>query len=691
MEEKKEIEFDDQNQDKNAEPHGISINITPDDDINEDDFVSPNKEIFQKVAGDISGSGNLFYWHGREKEKTGDFELNEAYSRTAQTDKRFNEAFGQSMHAVSDKQSDDDQNDDDQVDYEYNDRLQRKEIIGMYKYAKSSLKTKLILSSIFAIVIFLVENLTILIPNAPTIWEYFDIYKHPYIHTIISLIALVACALFAYEQLYHGIKSIFKRNFIPESVAGIALGIALINNLFQFISVSVFHQPPALYNFPVAIIIVTTIMYSYINVARERFGFGVVSSKNSKFFLERVFESDAEAEFDTFTSTSNGEFKGEIARVGRTTFVKNYFANTNAPVNLTGFLKIYYFFVLIVSLVFAVVAMFKNYNLADSLTYFSICALILLPVGTLFAYSIPFYFGNKTLYDDEVSIIGENAIDDFSKMDVVAVNDTSAFPPSNVKLTYFNVYNNFTMEDVIYYAASGFSVVGGPLAEVFDAATNNAVAKSKQVKFTCAGRSYLCVSIDGHNVIFADKFGMTAQGIEVGAERDDVEDVSVMYTACDGVLCAKMYIKYQIDEEFVKTAISSNKNGLIIGIRTFDPNISNDLLAKITGFEKHDVRVIKLSNPKEVPTHTPKKDARIVSKGRSSALLKAIPVCKRISTIRKVIKALKIVASVLGGTYIGLCIFGVLGLLPSVAIVLYYLAFFVIMLLLTIIMLPKKI
>jgi hypothetical protein len=247
------------------------------------------------------------------------------------------------------------------------------------------------------------------------------------------------------------------------------------------------------------------------------------------------------------------------------------------------------------------------------------------------------------------------------------------------------------MEDVIYYAASGFSVVGGPLAEVFDAATNNSIAKSKQVKFTCVGRSYLCVNVDGHNIIFADKFGMTAQGIEVGVERDDVDDVSVMYTACDGELCAKMYIKYQIDEEFVKTAISANNNGLIIGIRTFDPNISNDLMAKISDFEKHDVRIIKLSTTKEAPIHTPKKDARIVSKGRSSALLKAIPVCKRIATIRKVIKAIKIVASVLGGVYVGLCIFGALGLLPSVAIVLYYLAFFVIMLLLTVLMLPKKV
>ncbi|MBQ7760589.1 MAG: hypothetical protein IJ400_00905 [Clostridia bacterium] len=689
MDEKKEIELDEQN--KNAEPHGISINIASEQDDDNDEYVSPNKEIFQKVSNDISGAGSLFLWHGGNKEKTGDFELDEMYSRTSQNDRKFNEAFGQSgFHQISDKQSDEDQNDDDQVNFEYNDRLQRKEIIGMYKYAKSSLKTKLILSSIFAIIIFFVENISLLFPNASTVWEYFDIYKHPYIHIIISLSALIICSIFAYEQLYHGIKSIFKRSFIPESVVGIALGVALINNLLQIISVSVFKQPPALYNFPVAIIVLSSILFSYINVARERFGFGVVSSKDSKFFLEKVFESEAEAEYDTFTSTSNGEFKGEIARVGRTSFIKNYFANTNAPVNLKGFLKFYYFFVIVISLVFAIVAMFKDYNLADSLTYFSISALLLLPVGTLFAYSIPFYFGNKSLYDSEVSIIGENAIDDFSKMDVVAVNDTSAFPPSNVKLTYFNVYNNFTMEDVIYYAASGFSVVGGPLAEVFDAATNNAVMKSKQVKFTCAGRSYLCVSVDGHNIIFADKFGMTAQGIEVGTERDDIEDVSVMYTACDGELCAKMYIKYQIDEEFVKTAINANKNGLIIGIRTFDPNISNDLMAKITDFDKHDVRIIKLSSTKEVPTHTSKKDARIVSKGRSSALLKAIPVCKRIATIRKVIKALKIVASVLGGAYIGLCIFGVMGLLPSVSIVLYYLAFFAIMLLLTVVMLPKK-
>lgn len=675
-------------QNDKPEQHGISINVSSDDELDDKDiYVSPKKEVFQK-ASNKDKPGDLLYWHDSDGEKSDEFNMSDAYSRTSQTDKKFREAFGQPSSRSHEKQAQEDE--EEQLEIEYTDRMQRKEIIGMYKYAKRSITIKLIFALIFSAVVLFVENAPSIFLGLKESWEYFDAFKHPYIHTLVSLFGTVFCAIFAYEQLYHGTKSIFKRSLIPESVASVALITSLLNTLLQLISISVFSQEPILFNFPTTIIIVATILYSYINIARERYGFGVVSAKDSKFFLEKVNEDDAEAEFDTFTNTINGEFNGEIARVGRASFIRNYFANTNAPVNLKGFLRLYYFLVIGISAIFAIIAMFKGMNLAESITYMAVSVLALLPVGTLFTYSVPFFLANNSLYESEVAIIGENAIEAHSKMNVVAVNDTTAFPPSNVKLTYFNVYNEFTMEKVIYYAASGFSVVGGPLADVFDAATNNSLPKSRQVKFVCAGRSYLCVDVDGNHIIFADKFGMTAQGIEVGSEREEKDNVAVMYTACNGILCAKMYLKYQIDEEFVLTAQESIKNGISIGIRTFDPNISNDLLAKLTGFDKQDVKVIKLGELQEISAPAQSTNATVVSKGRSSALLKALPMCKRIVKIRKVIKAIKIIASLTGAVYIGFCVFGAINLLPSVSIALFYLAFAVIMLLLTLAMLPKK-
>jgi coproporphyrinogen III oxidase-like Fe-S oxidoreductase len=47
--------------------------------------------------------------------------------------------------------------------------------------------------------------------------------------------------------------------------------------------------------------------------------------------------------------------------------------------------------------------------------------------------------------------------------------------------------------------------------------------------------------------------------------------------ACNSTLCAKIFLDYQIDEEFLQIAEGLSKHRISIGIRTFDPNINKAL------------------------------------------------------------------------------------------------------------------
>ena len=703
------------------EPERDIENINDDMDDTDEGLVSPDRTIFTQVAEKVNKPerhvGYAATFHGGEREGDG-FIVDEQYASSANADKQFMEAFGLSETGshktmANDSISDDHDFGKDNIysnQYEYTDPAQRTEIRDMYSYARKSVKRKLIFSLIFTVFLFLQENVFCFMRFEG--FDYFDSNAHPYIHLFAGLFALTMCAIFAREQLYHGFRSIIKKDYSPESVAVISLIVAILHwvssLVFEVIPsdavpfVSGFN--PILFNFPTAIVLFTSILFTYFNIKRERFGFGVVSVKKSKFVLEKVTESNAEAEYDTFTTTSNGEFSGQIARVNRTPFVKNYFANTNTPVQTGRFLKFYYVLAIVIAFILALVSAFVmalgyapkgNFSNVPyaALSYLFIGIQCMLPIGILFSYSVPFLLANTNLYESGVSILGEEAIDEFASIDAIVVNDTTAFPPQNVKIKNIMGYNDYTIEKITYLAASGFAVVGGPLADVFDAVLNDAMPKSSRAKFVCSGRSYLRVSIDGHAVIFADKYGMTAQGIEVGSEREDKNDMAVMYMACDGILCSKMYIRYDINQEFVKTTKQMNSKDMAIGIRTFDPNINNDLVAKLTGFTKKEVRVIKLESSGDIPTPTQRCEGKIVSKGTSSALLRGITTCKRIVKTRKVLKAIKILSSLVGATYIGLCIFGAFGIFKiaqSGIVALMYLAFAIIMYVTTVIMLPSK-
>ena len=662
-------------------------------------LVSPDESVFERVAQNVNNDSNdsrfSTEWHNTGVDSGEKFVLDEAFATNAHSDRKFMETFGIKAtgvtKAVTEREANNDDTDDtrDTVEtgsYEYTERLQNKEIKNMYDFAVNGMGKKLIFSFIFTAALFFVENLTLFIKDPKGI---LNLESYTYLHVGVSLGLLVLCAICAYEQIYHGLRSIFSKEYLPESIAVIALLIGVFHSIVSLVLVSFGYKTPYLFNFVAAAIIFGTILYSFVNVMREEYGFRVIAGKDSKFILETVHESNAEAEYDTFTTTSNGEYNGQISRIGKTGFIKNYFHNTNINPDIGVFIGFYYLAVLVLPIAFSIISITRRDPIDMISVYWGVGALLLLPVGTLCAYSVPFYIGNKRLFEDGVAIIGEEAINGFAKTNVVAVNDTTAFPPHNIKIKNFFVYNDFTIQKVLYYATNGFSLVGGPLAEVFETTANASVPFSKRVRFMCTSRSMLGFKIDNDKVVFADKFGMITQGIEVGNERENKDNLSIMYVAVNNVLAAKFYFEYEIDEEFLKIVRLLNKNSIGVGIRTFDPNINNELLKKATNFRKKELRIIKLTNATEIIRPTSKKDATVVSRGLSRSLMKAVPVCKKILLSRKVIKAIKIISSLGGAALMLLWVFGKLNFAYSAHIVGYHFVFVLIMILASFLTMPK--
>ena len=691
---------------RQATPETVQIDgeeATSDDSTEEDDLelISPDEEIFRIAADQIRTAdenrrSEMYEWTegAMARHEQVDVEYDERFASSSRSESDFLRAFGIADRSGAVLNVDDSMNpstaeietlqSDIHSDYyEYTDRQQRKEIIGMYKFAKRSIRTKLIISGIFALFLLLIENITLFSSNPTGI---FNVVQHPYLHFFVDLGLLALCALCAYEQIYHGIKSIISKEYIPEAITVFSLGAAIIYSIFTIIFVP-FNVVPQLYNFPTAIVCVLSIAFSYINVAREKYSFSIVSSKDTKFVLSKATDDDSEAEIEAF-STMSKDFVGELIRVEKAEFVKRYFARTNKSANTAKIMYPYYILAVCVPLIVAIIALFRGSDFMSTMTSWYAGVMMVMPVGVLFMYSVPFFVGNKHLYEEETSIIGEQTIYEFSGSKAVSVNDTTAFPPYNVKLQNFNVYNDYKIEKVLYYAANGFSIVGGPLSDVFEIATKDAFTKSKRARFVCSGRSYLCVKVDNDTIIFADRYGITSQGIEISNERDDAgEDVSVMYMACNGKLCARMYIKYTMDEDFAQTVRNLNKCGVSVGIRTFDPNINNELLKRQMAFKNTDLRVIRLSKSDEIPTVMDKADSGIVSKGHSRSLIKAIPICKGIAKIRKVGTIVNIIASIIGVALLSMSVFGMIPLLSSLLIVGYYVVWITIMLIISSVML----
>ena len=196
-------------------------------------LVSPDETIFTHVAESVNdghaGSGYASEWHDTKSDSEDSFEVNDAYASTAHANRSFMETFGLTgtgaLKTVTDKdiysaEQETESDESEENSYEYKERLQNSEIKRMYDYAVGSIGKKLIFSIIFSVLLFFVENITLFIKEPTGI---LNVGEHPYLHLGASLLLLVLCSICAYEQIYHGFKSISTKDYLPESVSVIAL------------------------------------------------------------------------------------------------------------------------------------------------------------------------------------------------------------------------------------------------------------------------------------------------------------------------------------------------------------------------------------------------------------------------------------------------------------------------------------
>lgn len=86
-------------------------------------------------------------------------------------------------------------------------------------------------------------------------------------------------------------------------------------------------------------------------------------------------------------------------------------------------------------------------------------------------------------------------------------------------------------------------------------------------------------------------------------------------------------MQYTIDSEFEKILEQLYKTGMCVGIKSFDPNIDDVLLAKKVKAMKYPVKVIRSKTVEDIPHTFERCDSGIVSKRSVKDLLRTVTLC----------------------------------------------------------------
>ena len=554
---------------------------------------------------------------------------------------------------------------------EYTSRDQNNEIMSMYESKYKSLLIRIAAAAALLVCLFVIENFSLLGLAMP---EFMRPTSYPVVYAMIDLQLVVFSGILVYRQVIEGYRSILERKYTPESLTTFVLTLSVIYSFAAGLTAPV--EGFALYNLPVVLAVLLALVCEFMNLKREMYSFNVVASKKKKFVVTPVSDATESLEREIFNDYVPGE--AQIIRVGKTDFVDGFFARSIGEKMSKPIIGILLPALLLLALVFAVLSVVGGGNAYDAFTAAFLTIALAAPLTLFVIYSYPFYKASKDAFENESAIIGETSLGEYSGSAVISFEDKEVFPSSGVKVTSIKVFGQNRIDEIIYNIASAFIMIGGPLADVFSQATHD-MGHSEDVELAEVDDDGFTVTVDGELVYIGKASYMEKKDYDPPFDNETRKQeqnpsTGILYVAFNGQLAAKVYVQYTIDGEFEGILSQLYKTGMCVGIKSFDPNIDDLLLAKKIKAMKYPVKVIRAKNVEDIPHTFDRCESGVVSKRSVKALLKTVALCEHVTSVIRTNLIVGVLAMLIGAVVmVFVNAFGSEAALPSLYVLLYQL------------------
>ena len=523
--------------------------------------------------------------------------------------------------------------------------VEAKGIFENYKTAFGKNALSLFAMAAVVIVLFFYENIVTLGGHLP---DALNPVYYPVVNVMVGLQFLFIGIGIAYRSLIKGIRGLIDRKPVPESF----IPLILIVSVIYAVCVCFFSPDitPVTFNFPASLCLLLAVFNERMDLRREIMSFNIISSKRTKFALEKLELGDAELEtkaFDKFLPKQPAVFK-----INKTGFIDGYFRRTKAYPSTKLVLKAFIpasAAIAVASLVMGAIIL-HSWQSAVMLAYTAF--FFSLPATVFIAFGLPAFRASKLAFAENSAFVGESALDEYTTAGSISFDDREVFPTAGVKLRSVKVFGSGRIDTVIYNVASIYSVLGGPLSDVLNVATAD-LGRSENTEILSVDNEGVEALVDGKHLYAGKADYLRKNGYVPVSDPDDEEivsggEISIMYLVCDDEVIAKLYIRYRIDPGFEVTVKRLYKSGICVGIKTVDPNINDEMLSTKIRLAKYPVRVLKYSDVTGNRRGSDRTDSGIVSKKSAKALLSVFTLCDRIKHVTKTNIAVDIITMITG-------------------------------------------
>lgn len=535
---------------------------------------------------------------------------------------------------------------------EYYSFEQNKELFAAYKQKYNSVRIRMAICAVLAVILFAIENIGVFGASLPAFMQTAVGYA------TVEWALLFVCALLVCENLISAAKALVRFEFTPDSVL---LGSFFMSLVASIVAMFAGGNDMKMFNFPFAVCVMFCLTAAFISVRKEIFTFKIISSRKNKYAVTLMKNGKKSPEAIEFAEHMTE--KAEAYSVVSAEFVDGYLARKRERPESYKALRVLIPTVFAIAVAFGIVSAFVMEagaygSVANAYATFLMCA----PAAVFLSYELPVYMSSVRAYSNGSAIIGDVAPEMVEKMAVITLSDNDAFGNDGVRIKSVKVIENNKIENVIHYAYAACSLVGGPLAKVFKQATLDS-AEPEDAELRVLSDMGIDTMVDGKHIVLGVPQYMDAQCFRTIYETGDEHwegktNRRILYLACDEEIIAKFYIEYKVSPDFFYLVKHLSNAGICVSVRSNDPCIDTEIFYKNKlSPEEYPIRVIKGEKGTQKKARVKAKNTAIVSTGSVKGLVKSILLCDRIQRVSKVNLAIKAIAAFIGAVIMGVLIF----------------------------------
>lgn len=521
------------------------------------------------------------------------------------------------------------------VSYEYKSFDQTKEVFDRYKQKYSMAKVRIGIAAFFAAVLFIIECI-------PAIGEALGMTGF----ILLDFALTFLCAFFALDKLVGGVRSLVAKKpdgnaFIPAMflisfVTTLSALFAGDDTVLRF------------YNFTFAFCVLFSAIASYIGIRKEIYTFNIISSKKRKLVLARAARENSVEERAGFAR--HIEDDAEIYKTREAKFIDDFFARKKEYPKEKKIIGILLAASAAVSLIVFVLSLtVGKASFFESMTNMYFTMLMCAPASVLVSYTYAAYLASIRAYSYGAAIVGDTTPEEYEKAGVISFGDNVAFPADKLRIRSVKIFENNSIEDVIYLASSVYSKLGGPLDTVFRKAALDGIT-ADNVEILSLAENGAEATVDGHSVVIGQPAYMDNQCYSTTYEAGDElyegdTNKRILYLAKDNSVIAKFYLQYNASSDFIYIVRHLAEQGICTAVTTADPGLDSALLNKNKlSPDAYPIKIIKPMMPQEEMERVSAHDAGIVSNHDAKGLIKTLIACEKTRNIGKTNLAIKFIS-----------------------------------------------